>query len=66
MKACMWMAFLERNGRLKILKRVFSKKLMLSLPNVLSYQTARVKKILIRYPIDETEHPRLETTMRVY
>ena len=60
------MAFLEKNGRLKIPKQVFSKKLKLSLTNVPSSQTATVKNILIKHPINATEHPRLETTMRVY
>ena len=66
MKACMWMAFLERNGRLKIPKRVSSKGLKLSLLNVPSSQTAWVKKTLIKQLIDATELPKPATTMRVY
>ena len=66
MKACMWMAFLERNGRLKIPKRVSSKGLKLSLLNVPSSQTVWVKKTLIKQLIDATELPKPATTMRVY
>ena len=66
MKAYMWMAFLGRNGRLKIHMRVQLKRLKLSLPNVPSSLTARVKKTPIKQIIDATELPRPATTMRVY